>query len=38
VISARATNGLGATQTDRLIFNPAGYNNNVVQRIAVEAV
>jgi DMSO/TMAO reductase YedYZ molybdopterin-dependent catalytic subunit len=37
VISARATNALGATQTDRLIFNPAGYNNNVVQRIRIEA-
>ena len=38
VVSARATNGLGSSQTDQLIFNPAGYNNNVVQRIGVEAV
>jgi hypothetical protein len=37
-VSARATNGLGSSQTDQLIFNPAGYNNNVVQRIGVEAV
>jgi DMSO/TMAO reductase YedYZ molybdopterin-dependent catalytic subunit len=37
VVSARATNGLGSSQTDQLIFNPAGYNNNVVQRIGVEA-
>jgi DMSO/TMAO reductase YedYZ molybdopterin-dependent catalytic subunit len=37
VVSARASNGLGATQTDRLIFNPSGYNNNVIQRIDVEA-
>jgi len=38
VVSARAANALGATQVDQLIFNPAGYNNNVVQRIGVEAV
>jgi hypothetical protein len=37
VVSARASNGLGATQVDQLIFNPAGYNNNVVQRLGVEA-
>ena len=37
VVSARATNGLGASQTDQFIFNPAGYNNNVLQRIGVEA-
>lgn len=37
VISARATNALGVTQTDRLIFNPAGYNNNVMQRIGILA-
>jgi DMSO/TMAO reductase YedYZ molybdopterin-dependent catalytic subunit len=36
-VSARASNGLGATQVDQLIFNPAGYNNNVVQRLGVEA-
>jgi DMSO/TMAO reductase YedYZ molybdopterin-dependent catalytic subunit len=37
-VSARASNALGATQVDQLIFNPAGYNNNVVQRLGVEAV
>ena len=37
-ISARASNGLGATQVEQLIFNPAGYNNNVIQRIGIEAV
>jgi DMSO/TMAO reductase YedYZ molybdopterin-dependent catalytic subunit len=37
-VSARASNGLGSTQVDQLIFNPAGYNNNVVQRLGVEAV
>ena len=36
-VSARASNGLGSTQVDQLIFNPAGYNNNVVQRLGVEA-
>jgi hypothetical protein len=37
-ISARASNGVGATQVEQLIFNPAGYNNNVIQRIGIEAV
>jgi hypothetical protein len=30
-ILARATNRLGETQVDTLIFNPAGYHNNVVR-------
>ena len=33
---AKATNRAGATQTFDLIFNPAGYHNNVVQRINIE--
>ena len=37
-ISARASNGVGETQVQQLIFNPAGYNNNVIQRIGIEAV
>jgi hypothetical protein len=37
VVSARATNRLGASQTFDLVFNPAGYHNNVVQKIAVVA-
>ena len=37
-ISARASNGVGGTQVQQLIFNPAGYNNNVIQRIGVDAV
>jgi DMSO/TMAO reductase YedYZ molybdopterin-dependent catalytic subunit len=37
VVSARAVNSVGETQTGQLIFNPAGYNNNVIQRIGVEA-
>jgi hypothetical protein len=35
VISARAANRMGATQTFDLVFNPAGYHNNVVQRIRI---
>jgi hypothetical protein len=33
---AKASNRAGATQTFELIFNPAGYHNNVVQRIGIE--
>jgi hypothetical protein len=32
-VMAKATNRQGTTQTFELIFNPAGYHNNVVQRI-----
>ncbi len=35
LISARAANRMGATQTFDLVFNPAGYHNNVVQRIRI---
>ena len=35
-LMAKATNRQGATQTFELIFNPAGYHNNVMQRINVE--
>ena len=38
VVSARAANAIGASQTEQLVFNPAGYYNNVIQRIGVEAV
>ena len=38
VIMARATNMRGQTQVPELIFNPAGYHNNVVQKITVKAV
>jgi DMSO/TMAO reductase YedYZ molybdopterin-dependent catalytic subunit len=37
-IMARATNTRGATQTSELIFNPAGYHNNVIQTVTVNAV
>ncbi|MBI3525342.1 MAG: molybdopterin-dependent oxidoreductase [Betaproteobacteria bacterium] len=36
VVMAKASNRQGATQTFELIFNPAGYHNNVVQRIAIQ--
>lgn len=35
-IMARATNAVGASQTFDLVFNPAGYHNNVVQRLRVQ--
>jgi hypothetical protein len=33
---ARASSAQGTTQPSELIFNPPGYHNNVVQRLAVE--
>jgi DMSO/TMAO reductase YedYZ molybdopterin-dependent catalytic subunit len=38
VVMARATAKSGETQVDKLIFNPAGYHNNVIQRVYVEVV
>ena len=35
VLSSRAVNNAGETQVDTLKFNPAGYHNNVPQRIPV---
>jgi len=35
VVASRATNNAGETQMDKLKFNPAGYQNNVPQQIAV---
>jgi len=37
LVMAKATNRLGATQTMELLFNPAGYHNNVVQKVEVTA-
>jgi DMSO/TMAO reductase YedYZ molybdopterin-dependent catalytic subunit len=37
MILARATNRAGATQTSELIFNPAGYHNNIISRVSVTA-
>jgi sulfite dehydrogenase len=36
-VMANATNGIGQTQTAALIFNPAGYHNNVMQNITLNA-
>jgi sulfite dehydrogenase (cytochrome) subunit A len=38
VIMARATSNSGETQAEHLVFNPAGYHHNVIQRIYVEIV
>ena len=32
---ARATNTVGRRQTFELIYNPAGYHHNVVQRVTL---
>jgi DMSO/TMAO reductase YedYZ molybdopterin-dependent catalytic subunit len=34
-VTARATNALGQTQVDKLIFNPAGYHNNVPRPLSI---
>lgn len=36
VVMAKASNRQGGTQVFNLLFNPAGYHNNVVQRIAIQ--
>jgi len=38
VVRVRAYNNRGDTQVEKLIFNPAGYHHNVVQRIRLEVV
>ena len=37
-VMAKASNGIGQTQADSLIFNPAGYHNNVMRPLAVTVV
>jgi len=37
-LMAKATNRMGSSQTFGLIFNPAGYHNNVVQKIDVQVI
>jgi DMSO/TMAO reductase YedYZ molybdopterin-dependent catalytic subunit len=37
-VLARATNALGQTQADKLIFNPAGYHNNVVRPLTLNVI
>jgi hypothetical protein len=34
-LTAKATNALGQTQVDKLIFNPAGYHNNVPRPLSI---
>jgi len=36
VVRVRAYNNRGQTQVEKLIFNPAGYHHNVIQRIRLE--
>ena len=37
-ITVRARNGAGATQVDKLLFNAAGYHNNIAQKLAIHVV
>ena len=37
-VMVNATNKLGQSQTSELIFNPAGYHNNVMQNITLNGV
>jgi sulfite dehydrogenase len=37
-VMARASGRSGETQVEHLVFNPAGYHHNVIQRIAIEVV
>jgi DMSO/TMAO reductase YedYZ molybdopterin-dependent catalytic subunit len=37
-IMAKAANGVGQTQVDRLIFNPAGYHNNLIRPTTITVV
>jgi DMSO/TMAO reductase YedYZ molybdopterin-dependent catalytic subunit len=37
-LMAKATNSLGQAQADKLIFNPAGYNNNVPRPLTITVV
>ena len=36
-VMVNATNKIGQSQTSELIFNPAGYHNNVMQNISLMA-
>ena len=37
-VMAKASNGVGQTQVEKLIFNPAGYHNNVIRPLTVNVV
>ena len=34
-VMAKASNGVGQTQAEALIFNPAGYHNNVIRPLSI---
>jgi len=35
---ARASNGVGQVQAEKLIFNPAGYHNNVIRPLTINVL
>lgn len=37
-VMARASNSVGQTQVEKLIFNPAGYHNNVIRPLTVNVL
>lgn len=37
-VMVRARNNAGATQVDKLLFNSAGYHNNIVQKLSLQVV
>jgi DMSO/TMAO reductase YedYZ molybdopterin-dependent catalytic subunit len=37
-VMAKASNGVGQTQAETLIFNPAGYHNNVIRPLTVTVI
>jgi hypothetical protein len=37
-VMAKATNRMGSSQAFELVFNPAGYHNNVVQKLDLQVV
>ena len=37
-VLARASNAVGQTQADKLIFNPAGYHNNVIRPLTINVL
>ncbi|MEZ2131812.1 MULTISPECIES: molybdopterin-dependent oxidoreductase [unclassified Sinorhizobium] len=37
-VMVRARNNSGATQVDKLLFNAAGYHNNIVQKLALQVI
>jgi hypothetical protein len=37
-VMAKASNGIGQTQAETFIFNPAGYHNNVIRKLTLTVV